>query len=159
MWKLFLHKRHKILIQSIVEWYQLTAGVEEPLLAKPNKQISYTSSVWFQDIIDFLYKHNITIFTKKILNITSQRKKDKCIMKEILQLNLSKTSLIQINSCRIYLKVFHLSDMIDLNGKNVGQSISQERNQHNRHLATGGRTKLNHHQMHGNYWENNKIYI
>ena len=80
-------------------------------------------------------------------------------MKEILQLNLSKTTLIQINACRIYLKVFHLSDMIDPNGKKIGQSISQERNQHNRHLAIGGRTKLNHHQMHGNYGENNKIYI
>ena len=60
---LFLNKRHKILIQSIIEWYQLTVGVGEPLLAKPNKQINYTSNVWFQDIIDFLYEHNISIFT------------------------------------------------------------------------------------------------
>ena len=61
MRKLFLHKRHKILIQSIIEWYQLTAGVEESILIKPNNRINYTSSIWFQDKIDFLYKHNITI--------------------------------------------------------------------------------------------------
>ena len=77
MRKLFLNKRHKIIIQSKIEWYQLTTGVEEPLLAKPNKQIKYTSSVWFQDIIDFLYRHNIPIFTKEFLNIKSQRKNDK----------------------------------------------------------------------------------
>ena len=32
-------------------------------------------------------------------------------MKEILKLNLSQNSLIKINACRIYLHVFHLSDM------------------------------------------------
>ena len=117
MRKHFLNKRHKIPIQSIIEWYQLTAGVEEQLLEKSNKHINSTSSVWFQDIIDFLYKHNISIFTKKILNIKSQRKYDKCIMGEVLQLQLSKTLLIQLNSCRIYLHVFHLSDMIEPSGK------------------------------------------
>ena len=117
MRKLFLNKRHKILIQSIIEWYQPMAGVKEPLLAKSNKQINYTSSGWFQDIIDFLYKHNISIFTKEFINIKSQRKNDKYIMGEILQLHLSNTSLIQINSCRIYLEVLYLSDMIDPNGK------------------------------------------
>ena len=81
------------------------------------------SSIWFQDIIDFLYKHNISIFTKDFLTIKSQRKNDKCIMKEILQLNLSKTSLIQINSCIIYLQVFHLSDMLNPNSKQVTQDF------------------------------------
>jgi len=33
--------------------------------------------------------------------------------------------------------------------KKFEQNISQERNQHNTHLATGGRIKLNHHQPHG----------
>ena len=33
------------------------------------------------------------------------------------EVNLSKTLLIQINSCRIYLYVFHLSDMIEPDGK------------------------------------------
>ena len=117
MRKLFLNKRHSILIQSTIKWYQLTAGVERLLLAKPTKLINYTSSIWFQDIIDFLYKHNISIFTKDFLTIKSQRKNDKCIMKEILQLNLSKAQLIQINACRIYPQVFHLSDMLDPNGK------------------------------------------
>ena len=123
MRKLFLNKRHSILIQSIIEWYQLTAGVEEPLLAKPNKIINYTSSIWFQDIIDFIYKHNISIFTKDFLIIKSQRKNDKCIMKEILQLHLSIVQLIQINLCRLYLQVFHLSDMLDPNDKQVIQNF------------------------------------
>ena len=123
MRKLFLNKRHSILIQSIIKWYQLTVGVEEPLLAKTTKLINYTSSIWYQDIIDFLYKHNISIFIKDFLTIKSQQKNDKCIMKEILQLNLSKAQLIQINSCRLYLHVFHLSDMLDPNSKQVIQNF------------------------------------
>ena len=66
----------------------------------------------------------------------SQRKNDKCTMGEILQLQLSKNSLIKIIFCFISEKKFE-------------QNISQERNQHNTHLATGGRIKLNHHQPHG----------
>ena len=72
---LFLNKGHSMLIQSIIEWYQLTTGVEEPLLAKPTKLINYTRNIWFQDIIDFLYKHNISIFIKEFLTNKSQRKK------------------------------------------------------------------------------------
>ena len=65
-------------------------GVEEPIISKPNNKINYTRSICFQDIIDFLYKHNITIFTKDFFNITSQRKNDRYIMKEMVQLNLPK---------------------------------------------------------------------
>ena len=86
-------------------------------LSKPNRKINYTSNIWFQDIIDFFNKHNIKTFTKEFFEITSQRTNDKCIKVEILKLNLSQTSLIKINACWIYLQVFHLSEMIETNGK------------------------------------------
>ena len=41
----------------------------------------------------------------------------------ILQLQLSKTSLIQLNSCRIYLQVFHLSDIFRLQLKKIVQKL------------------------------------
>ena len=53
----------------------------------------------------------------------ANEKNDKCIMKKILHLNLSKSQLIQINSYRIYLQEFHLSDMLDPNGKQVIQNF------------------------------------
>ena len=105
----------------------------------------------FKDIIEFLHKHNITIFTKGFFKITSQRTNDKCIIEEILQLNLSQKLLIKINSCRIYLQVFHLSEMVELNGKLfrteciTGEKITKKTQ------ALGVRTKLNHHQVHGNF--------
>ena len=43
-------------------------------------------------------------------------------MHEIIKLHLSKTSLIQLNSCRIYLNISHLSDMLDPNGKQIEQN-------------------------------------
>ena len=89
------------------------------ILTKPNNLINYTSSIWFQDIIDFIYKHNISIVTKDFISTKGQRQNDKCIMKEILKLHLPKISLIQINSCRIYLNISHLSDMLDPNGKQI----------------------------------------
>ena len=122
MRKLFLHKRHSILIQSIIEWYQLSAGVEDSILTKPNNLINYTNSIWFQDVTEFIYKHNISIFTKAFISTKGQRKDDKCMMQEIIKLHLPKTSLIQLNSCRIYLNISHLSDMLDPNGKQIEQN-------------------------------------
>ena len=45
MRKSCLNQRHKTIIQSIIEWYQLTTGVEEPILSKPNNKIKLTSSI------------------------------------------------------------------------------------------------------------------
>ena len=43
-------------------------------------------------------------------------------MYEIHNLHLSKTSLLQIHSCKLYLDISHLSDMLDPNGKKIEQN-------------------------------------
>ena len=47
--KLLLHLKHKILMQCIIEWYQLSAGLIGQILVTPSIQVNYVNSIWLQD--------------------------------------------------------------------------------------------------------------
>ena len=52
--KLLLHPKHKILMQGILEWYQLFAGLTEQILVTPSIKINYVNSIWLQDLLNFM---------------------------------------------------------------------------------------------------------
>ena len=119
MHKLFNHPKHTTLIQSIVSFYQLSAKTSKRVLEYPNERIDYVNSTWLKDLIQFMARNNIKIITKKYMSIEIQRRNDKCILDEVLQSNLSKSKLIQVNTCRLYLQILFLSDIIEPDGKSV----------------------------------------
>ena len=53
------------------------------------------------------------------MSIEIQRRNNKCIMDEVLQSNLTKTKLIQVNTCKLYLQILYLSDIIEPDSKTV----------------------------------------
>ena len=57
------------------------------------------------------------------MNIELQRRNDKCIMNEVLQSNLSKSKIIQVNACRLYVRVIYLSNMIEPDGRTIDMNI------------------------------------
>ena len=59
-----------------------------------------------------------------------QKRNDKCIMDKILRLHLTKHKLTRINACRSYLKITHLSDTTEGDGKTI-----------NKHFLTGPKPK------------------
>ena len=40
-------------------------------------------------------------------------------MDKVLQSNLPKSKIIQVNACRLYLQIIYLNDIIEPNGKTV----------------------------------------
>ena len=56
---------------------------------------------------------------RKFLPTSNQHRNIKIIIEELLRLNPSNKQLIKINVCRLYLKVSHLSNIVNPNGKNV----------------------------------------
>ena len=119
MHKLLNHPKHTTLIQSILSFYQLSVGTSKQVLEYPNERINYVNSTWLRDLIHFMARNNIKIIIKKYMSIEIQRRKDKCIVDEVLQSNLTKSKLIQVNACRLYLQILYLSDIIEPNGKTV----------------------------------------
>ena len=117
--KILLHPKHKILMQGIIEWYQLPAGLIGQILVNPSTQVNYVNSIWIQYLIIFMATSQIKIFTTTFLTSNHQRKHDKSIMVEMSKIKLSKQNNIQINACRLYLQVATLSDITNPDGKTI----------------------------------------
>ena len=78
---------------------------------------------WIRHTWQFMSENHITmdINTK---TVPSQRENDKEIMKEILRnRNLTAYEKREFNKCRIYLKLFHLSDMVTGDGQKIRDSV------------------------------------
>ena len=119
MHKLLNHPKHSTLIESIISFYQLSAGTSQQVLEFPNERIDYVNSIWLNDLIKFMSRNNIKIITKKYMSLEIQRRNDKCIMDEVLNSNLTKRKISQVNACRLYLRILYLSDIIQPDGKTV----------------------------------------
>ena len=65
--KLLFYSKHKILMQSIIEWYYISAGLTGQILANPSINVNYINSVWFNDLIHFMAESHITIYSTEFL--------------------------------------------------------------------------------------------
>ena len=63
----------------------------------------------------------ITIHINDFFTVNLQRNNDQSIMSTINKLNLSKQHKIQLNTCRLYLQVATLSDIVNPDGKTINQ--------------------------------------
>ena len=117
--KLLLHPEYQILIQEIIEWYQISAGVSSQILANPSK-VKYINRIWIQDLLDFMTEFQIKLFTTTFFAVNYQCQNDKCIMKEVGKLQLPKQKNIQLNAYTMYLQVATLrSDIVNLKKKKL----------------------------------------
>ena len=73
MHKIITHPNHQILILSIINYYQLSARITTPILENPTNSIEYISSIWLQDLINFLAQFKIKIITPKFLILQIRR--------------------------------------------------------------------------------------
>ena len=72
------------------------------------------------------------------MSIEIQRRNNKCIMDDVLQSNLTKIKLIQVNTCRVYLQFFYLSDIIKPDSKTVNSIYYSGKYQHTQGLHSNG---------------------
>ena len=80
LYKIILYKKHRILIQAMIECSYVSAGIETPLLEKSSINVNYANIKWMKDVIIFMGRCKITILTKEFFNIIRQRRNDKWIM-------------------------------------------------------------------------------
>ena len=106
-------------MQSIIEWYHISAGLTGQILSNPSTKVNYINSIWFSDLIQFMAESHITIYTTDFLTVNLQRNNDRSIMSEINNLNLPKQQKIQLNACRLYLQVATRSYIVDPDGRTI----------------------------------------
>ena len=88
--KPLFHPKYKILMQDIIECYQISEGLTEQIFANYLINVNYINSIWFHDILHFMAESNITVYTTEFLTVNYQRNNDKRIMSEGEKLHLSK---------------------------------------------------------------------
>ena len=76
------HPKHKTQIHAIEDWHQLSSGLSKPFLQTPNQTYSYVSSVWFNNLLQFMAENKMTIMIVNSLRFNIQRRNDKYIMKK-----------------------------------------------------------------------------
>ena len=62
--KMINHLKNNLLIQALIEWYQVSSGLPYPILIQPNPTPKCINNVWFQDLIQYMSDNNIQIITK-----------------------------------------------------------------------------------------------
>ena len=67
--------------------------------------------------------NKITLVLANTLQFNIQRRNDKCIMDELTRGSSSLNQLIQINACRLYLNIIHLSDIVNPDGKTINNNF------------------------------------
>ena len=68
-------------------------------------------------------KNKIAIVLANTLQFYIQRRNDKCIMDDLTRSPSSNIQLIQLNACRLYLNIIHLSDIVNPDGKTINNNF------------------------------------
>ena len=106
-----------------MDWHQLSSGLSNSILQNPNQRFSYVSSIWFNNLHQFMANNKITIVLVNTLQFNIQRRNDKCIMDELTRGSSSISQLIQSNVCRLYLNIIHLNDIISPDGNTINNNF------------------------------------
>lgn len=109
------------LMKITLRWVRLAVGVSHCPLQQPNKNFDYIDHPWFNTLIKFLYESHASIETNDP-PLTRSRQDDSCIMEDFLLLTPSKSELCHLNSCRMFLQVLTLSDIVSVDGKHIRQN-------------------------------------
>jgi len=104
-----------------INQYQIYAGTHQPIL-EDTKEIGWMPKGWFSSIQEFLHITNSKILLQHPWAPTDQWTHNQCIMDDAMQ-HLTDPHLETINSVRMYLHVFMLSDITDSNRKALLPSI------------------------------------
>ena len=120
--RFYQHEKHQTRINNVLETFQIQAGLHGDILAQP-RQIQYTDSTWISNLINAMYHFSIKLIRPTPFTIQHQRKNDICIMEVVLQKKLSKQTSRQINTCRQYLRIITLSDILDQDGLTIKSDI------------------------------------
>ena len=108
-------------IKSNLEQLRLEIGENGNVFEKKytNYKPFLLTESWIQNTWEYCSKHHITL-AENTANLNLRRHRDSCIMEKVRQYGtFSPADLKKFNSCRMYLRVFSLSDIAESNGHRI----------------------------------------
>jgi hypothetical protein len=124
-----------ILIQ--LNWAQLVSGRSQPILEIPSDGIPQLGNEqWIQTLRRFLTVSGITMHISNITVPYEKRVNDQILMDVMARQHWSNSDIIEINKCRIHLKVESISDITNQSGTHIKEQCW------NAHIGSRRRDKL-----------------
>ena len=106
------------LLKISLRWLHVIAGFTFCPLARPHPGYHHIEDKWYQTTIRFLYECDASIETTEEINIL-HRTDDSCLMEDFLLEAPTPAELKQLNSCRLFLRVYSLSDICSCSGTSI----------------------------------------
>ncbi len=116
-----------------IDQYQIVAGTQQPVL-EDLQPIPWLPTGWISSIRNFLYTNSCKIQLLSPWTPAPRRIHDRCLMQDIRSI-LPPEHHKTLNSVRMYLRIFMLSDITESNGRELMHSMLDE-------SATPARTRI-----------------
>jgi hypothetical protein len=112
------------LLRIGLTWFQLQAGLTDPVLECPELDIPYLEIGWlFRSLRQFLQSIQATIEIDTTHIARHLRINAVSIMNALLELHIPPNRLYRINLCRIYLQIECLSEICNISGTEILQEV------------------------------------
>ena len=105
-------------MNNVIDAYHLQAGTKQDPLVNP-QVLKYTDSCWLQEFINAMCKFRVQIYRPHTLVLHFNRENDANIMDTLILHEYGDTDLRILNTCRQFLMVINLSDIVDVSGKQL----------------------------------------
>ncbi len=114
-------------METLIRTYQLWAGIRNPILSDTQPCV-WIPDRWISHLRNIMHTQRIKI-VYDAWTVQPLRHNDRFLMEDIIELNLPRNKLEQLNACRMYLQVTTLAEVTDHTGQNIlPQAISSAGN-------------------------------
>jgi hypothetical protein len=122
------------LYQMLLEYTQLECGTDAPILEADftTYEPAILTKNWITECWRYMLLCKATVAITELWSPTKARQGDTALMDEFLKQDMMDSQVKDINRCRIYLQVFHVSDITDLAGNTIKEWAKRGKHQSNR---------------------------
>jgi hypothetical protein len=122
------------LYQMLLEYTQLECGTDTPILEADftTYEPAILTKNWITECWRYMSLCKATVPITGLWAPTKARQGDSLLMDEFLKQDMTNSQLKDVSRCRIYLQVFHVSDITDLSGNTIEEWVKRGKSQSNR---------------------------
>ena len=115
------HSSLKNIFHITFSWEQLVAGISQPIFQATQSRLPMLANEkWIQTLRQYLNQSRLQLHIPGIITCATQRMHDVILMEFAIQQEIfSSEDILQINRCRLYLRVQTLADIANAQGNMI----------------------------------------
>ena len=118
------------LVLSLIDNYQLAAGITTPILENIQGNTSYVTNLWLDNLIKDLQHHRIKLKIRDKFTLKPDRYNDTNVIQDVNNKYTSILTRQKYNECRLYLRITFLSEVCNPEGTSLNMILLQNKTNH-----------------------------